>query len=79
MSCMKQVNVNVTPAMEQDLRQYMKTNGLTTKSEAIRRALHEAVKQGGAAACDYRSWLGLGLRAPLRHKPQFKNEDELWS
>ena len=79
MGCMKQMNVNVTPEMERDLRQYMKKNGLSIKSEAIRLALHEAAKQGGAAAYDYRSWLGLGLRVPLRNKRQFKSEDELWS
>jgi hypothetical protein len=76
---MKQLNVNVTPEMERDLRQYMRKHGLDTKSDAIRLALHEAAKQAATAVCDYRSWLGLGLRAPLRNKRQFKNEDELWS
>jgi len=65
--------------MKRDLRQYMKKNGLGTKSGAIRQALQEAAAKGKSLACDYQSWLGLGLRAPLRNKRQFKSEDELWS
>jgi hypothetical protein len=76
---MKQLNVNVTPEFERDLRQYMKKRGLATKSDAVRQALHEAVRRGSSASCDYRSWLGLGLRAPLRNERRFKSEDELWS
>ena len=75
---MNQINVNVTPEMERDLRLYMKKKGIPTKSAAIREALHEAVRHGNAGVCDYRSWLGFGLRAPLRQQLRFKSEDELW-
>ena len=65
--------------MKRTLRQYMKKYGLGTKSGAIRQALHEAAARGKSVACDYQSWLGLGLRTPLRNKRKFKSEDELWS
>ena len=68
---MRQLNLNVTPEFERDLRRLMRQQGITKQSEAIRRAVHEAAAKGGAAsqAADYRSWLGLGLSAALNPKP----------
>ena len=80
MVCMRQLNLNVTPDFERDLRRFMRQKGITKQSEAIRQALHEAVTKAGAASTsDYRSWLGLGLKAPLNPKPRFRGEDDLWS
>jgi hypothetical protein len=80
MGCMPQLNLNVTPEFERDLRRFMRAKGITKKSDAIRQALHEAVaKAGSASRSDFRSWLGLGLKVPLNPKPRFSNEDELWS
>ncbi len=77
---MRQLNVNVTPEFEQDLRQFMRQRSLARKTDAIRLALHEAAAgEGAGREHDYRSWLGLGLRAPLRRKLRFHSEDELWS
>jgi hypothetical protein len=77
---MKQLNLNVTPELERDLRRFMKEKGITRKSDAIRQALHEAVARAKlSGACDYRSWLGLGLKAPLNPNPRFRSEDDLWS
>lgn len=77
---MRQVNLNVTPEFDRDLRRFMKLRGISQKSEAIRQALHEAVARGsGRVDSDYRTWLGLGLKAPLNPKPRFENEDALWS
>jgi hypothetical protein len=77
---MRQININVTPEFERDLRHYMRAKNLTTKSDAIRQALREAVAQGvGAPDVDFRSWLGRALRVPLRRRRRFRNEDELWS
>jgi hypothetical protein len=77
---MRQLNVNVTPEFEQDLRQLMRQRNLARKTDAIRLALHEAVtREAAGRERDYRSWLGLGLRAPLRRKPRFRSEDQLWS
>jgi hypothetical protein len=77
---MRQININVTPEFERDLRLYMRAKNLTTKSDAIRQALREAVAQNaGPADLDFRSWLGRALRVPLRRRRRFHNEDELWS
>ena len=80
MACMRQLNLNVTPDFERDLRQFMKQKSIPRKSDAIRQALREAVTRSASGDdYDYRSWLGLGLKAPLRRKPRFQSEDDLWS
>jgi hypothetical protein len=77
---MRQLNLNVTEEFERDLRRYMRQKGLTKQSEAIRLALREAVAKASAAShSDFRSWLGLGLKAPLNPKARFRGEDDLWS
>lgn len=77
---MRQLNMNVTEEFERDLRRYMRQKGITKQSEAIRQALREIVaKASSASTSDFRSWLGLGLKAPLNPKPRFRSEDELWS
>jgi metal-responsive CopG/Arc/MetJ family transcriptional regulator len=77
---MRQLNLNVTEEFERDLRRFMRQKGITKQSEAIRQALREAVaKASSASQSDYRSWLGLGLKAPLNPKPRFGSEDDLWS
>ena len=77
---MRQLNLNVTEEFERDLRRFMRQKGITKQSEAIRQAVREAVAKAGAAShSDYRSWLGLGLKAPLNPKPRFRGEDDLWS
>ena len=78
---MKQVNLNVTPEFERDLKRYMKLTQASNKSEAIRRAVREAANraaQAAAPATDFHSWIGLALQAPLR-PGKFKSHDELWS
>lgn len=77
---MSQLNINMTPDFEKDLRQYMKKQGLSRKSDAIRQALHEAVDQlkGRKAGIDFRTWRGIALKAPLNPRPRFKTEDDLW-
>lgn len=77
---MRQLNLNVTEEFERDLRRFMRQKGITKQSEAIRQAVHEAAAKGSVASrSDYRSWLGLGLKAPLNPKPRFRSEDDLWS
>jgi hypothetical protein len=77
---MKQLNVNVTPEFERDLRHFMKKKGIQRKSDAVRQAMREAASRSKANAdYDYRSLLGLGLKALLNPKPRFKSEDDLWS
>ena len=67
MTCMKHLNVNVTPEFERDLQTYMKSHKIERKSDAIRQALREgAERSAGQREYDFRGWLGLGLKAPLR-------------
>lgn len=77
---MRQLNLNVTPEFDRDLRRLMKRQGIVSKSDAIRLAVHEAASRSAAGALtDFRSWLGLALRGPLNPKPRFRSEDDLWS
>ena len=76
---MKPLILNVTPEFERDLLHYMKQKGITNKPEAIRQALHEAADQELNLDYDFRSWLGMGLKAPLRKKRRFHGKEELWS
>ncbi len=78
--CMRQLNIDVTAEFEQDLRLYMRVTGVKRKSEAIRLALRKAVeRESGAKKDEFREWLGLGLKAPLRKKRKFTSENDLWS
>lgn len=77
---MKQLNLNVTPEFERDLRRLMKLRNIARKSDAIRLAVREAVERLAAGAeCDFRAWLGWGLKAPVRRRRRFRSEDQLWS
>jgi hypothetical protein len=77
---MKQLNLNVTPEFERDLKLFMKRKGIKRKSDAIRTALRELAERSGAKSdCDFHSLLGIGLQAPLHPNPRFKTEDDLWS
>ena len=79
-SCMTQLNLNVTPEFERDLKTYMRSRSVQSKSAAVRDALREAVERSaGGRDYDFRGWLGLGLKAPLRRKRRFRSEDDLWS
>jgi hypothetical protein len=77
---MAQLNINLTPEFEQALERLMKRRGISTKSEAVRIAVLEAAERhrvrGRADA--FQRLLGAGLRAPLRSKPKFKSEADLW-
>ncbi|MEK7748222.1 MAG: hypothetical protein AAB300_04020 [Nitrospirota bacterium] len=77
---MKQLNINITPQFEKDLKLYMKRSNLTQKSEAIRLAIEESAARlkKTDSQMEYRAWLGLDLKAPLSAKLRFKNENDLW-
>ncbi|MCS6951727.1 MAG: hypothetical protein RMK57_04250 [Bryobacterales bacterium] len=77
---MKQLNINVTLEFERDLELLMKERKIARKSDAIRLAVREAVQRlSPSREYDFRSWLGQGLKAPVRRRRKFRNEDELWS
>lgn len=77
---MKQLNLNVTPEFERDLKLLMKRRGVKNKSELIREVLREfAERERAKSDFDFHSLLGIGLKAPLNPNPRFKTEDDLWS
>lgn len=77
---MGQLNMHLTPEFASALAELMRRRRIGSKAEAIRTAVFEAVRQlrGGQEAVDFRTWIGIGLAAPLNPDPQFKSEDELW-
>ena len=76
---MKQIHLKITEDFERDLRRFMRQKGITKQSEAIRQAVREGgVKAAIASHSDFRSWLGLGLKAPLNPKPRFCSDDDFW-
>jgi len=76
---MRRLTLIVTPDFERALRRFMKQRSFTRKSDAIRQALREAVTRSAPGEdYDYRNWLSLGLRAPLRRNPRFRSEGDLW-
>ena len=77
---MKQLNINITPQFEKDLKLYMNRANLTRKSEAIRLAIEESAARLKKTdfQMEYRAWLGLALKTPLSVKPRFSNENDLW-
>ncbi len=75
---MKQLNLKITEEFERDLRTMMRQRGITEPTEAIHRALREAVaKTAVSSHKSYRAWLGMGLKGSLNPKPRFRGCD-LW-
>ena len=78
---MAQLNINVTPEFERDLRTFMKIRGVRQKSQAIRLALHELISRlkGTISGIDYRQlvWCAKGLRE--NPNPKFRSDDDLWN
>lgn len=74
---MSQFNINLTPEFEDDLKAFMEAKKIDKKSEALRLALRERVKElkKDSRGLNYQSWIGLGLKAPLQPKTKrkFKN------
>lgn len=77
---MAQLNINLKPDFEKDLREYMEKTGIGQKSEAIRQAIREALERLEAYPLDvdYLHWIGFGLKAKINPKPRFRSEDDLW-
>ncbi len=76
---MPQINLNVTPQFREDLERLIRLRGLSSRSQAIRIAVREAVERvltatpGGGVA----SLRGIGL-AGARRTRRFRDDDDLW-
>jgi hypothetical protein len=78
---MSQLNIQLTPDFERRLTRLMRVRGLKTKSEAVRVAVQETLERSLTEAkprTDFRTWIGLGRRAPLNPNPRFRSDDDLW-
>ncbi len=77
---MPQMNINLTPDFERDLNRYMKKSGVETKSEAIRRAVREALEQlrSRRPVRSFAEMLGIAAKYPQNRSPRFRTEDDLW-
>ena len=78
---MKQMNLQLNKEFLRNLKRLMQLSGIRTKSEAIRQAVARAVEDRLARKqqTNFRAWIGIGLRSPLKQSRQFKTEDDLWS
>ena len=78
---MPQLNMHVSDEFNAALRQFMRIRGIKSKSEAIRQAVFEGLKRSydESIPCDFESFFGAALEAPVNPKPRFKSDDDLWS
>jgi Arc/MetJ-type ribon-helix-helix transcriptional regulator len=75
----KQFTLNVTPEFERDLSRYMRERKISTKSEAVRRAVREALDEPvSQKSQDFRDLLGIGVQSPESKNRRFRSTNELW-
>jgi Arc/MetJ-type ribon-helix-helix transcriptional regulator len=72
--------MHVSDEFDASLRELMRGRGFSSKSEAIRAAVAEAVTRlrAGRKATDFRQLIGAALAAPTNPAPRFQNDDDLW-
>ena len=77
---MPQFNMNIAPAFEMILKEFVRVRKLKSRAEAIRLAIKEGLDraQGAHKVTDFHSWIGLGNETPTNGQPRFRSEDELW-
>ena len=77
---MSQLNIHMTPAFEKKLLRLMKVRHITTKAEAIRIAVNEALEHSilNVKPIDFVELIGIGNDAPTNSNPRFKSDDDLW-
>ena len=77
---MAQLNLNLNPEFEENLKRFMRARKIKNKSEAIRIAVKEGLERAmdGTAKSDFRKWIGAGKKEPLNPSPTFSSEDDLW-
>ena len=77
---MPQLNINMTPEFEKDLKQLMKSRQLKTKAETIKIAVKECLDRSilKKAPTDFKKWLGRGKEKAENKTRLFKSDDDLW-
>ena len=77
---MPQLNINMTPEFEKDLKQLMKNRQLKTKAETIKIAIKECLDRTmlKQTRTDFKQWLGRGKEKAENNTRRFKSDDDLW-
>lgn len=75
---MPQLNLQVTPDFENNLRKLMKRRGFKTKSEAVSVAVQEAIERETQQTINVDKLVGLALQTPLNPHPKFNSDNALW-
>ncbi len=77
---MAQINLNVTPEFERNLRKLMKARNISNKTQAIRLLFAEAVEalKKSRPKVDYLTWLGMAKGLEQNPRPKFQTHDDLW-
>jgi metal-responsive CopG/Arc/MetJ family transcriptional regulator len=77
---MRQMNLQITPAFDEELTRYMRLRKLPSRSEAVRTAVHEAL-QASLGSTPTGAFAGLvGFAATGKEHParRFRDDDDLW-
>jgi len=74
---MAQLNLNLTPQFERDLKKLMKARKIARKSDAIRYAVSVA-SAAEEKRRDFSALLGAFASLPDNPNPRFGSEDALW-
>lgn len=81
---MSQLNIHVSASFEQKLKRYMRSRGIKKKSDAVQRALDEAMKlttkkqDKKPAKTSFQDLLGLANKYPQRPRREWLTDDDLW-
>lgn len=77
---MAQLNINLAPEFQENLEKLMRLRGITSKSDAVRLAVKEAVERQTAQKpkTNWRALLGWANQFPENPDSRFKSHDELW-
>lgn len=76
---MPDLHIPLTPELEATLSEYMRLRQLSSRAEAVRLALLEAVgEQVKVPKADLSLLYGLGLKGSENLTPKFLSDDDLW-
>jgi Arc/MetJ-type ribon-helix-helix transcriptional regulator len=78
---MRQMNLQITPAFDEELARYMRLRKLPSRSEAVRTAVHEALQAslGPTRASDFAALVGFAAEESENPARRFRSDDDLWA
>ncbi len=77
---MAQLKMQLTDEFKKALTRFMELRNIKSRSEAVRIAVHEGLKNAEAkqGKTNFDAWLGAGLGPGFNPNPRFKSDDNLW-